>query len=379
VKLVLATRDLVREGRTFEGFPLLLEDDCTPAEPVQTFLWHALVDSGSVSSRLTWECYGRWLYDYFQFLQLNGLRWDQEPGPGVGNPLTRYRQWCLDEVGISRRTVNLHVGLARRFYEWAFKEQLIEHLPVTYRRAYAPHDGFLSHVHRGSAYVASSSIRETKKLPDLLTMDQVRYCRMNLTNESHRLMFELMVQVGLRSCESRTFQLSSTFNPRLRKDLPPGVASLLPVDLDPKHMWIKYEKPRTVHVPRPLMESLHAYVLHRREGLRLRSGVETNCLLLNAAGHPFSKSAVVEVFTALEARVGFRVRAHMLRHTYATHILRALRKSADFTGEPLLYVRDRLGHSSVQTTAIYLHLINQLEAEMVLAHEDYVDELFARA
>jgi integrase len=69
----------------------------------------------------------------------------------------------------------------------------------------------------------------------------------------------------------------------------------------------------------------------------------------------------------------------MLRHSYATYVLRMLRANPKFTGEPLLYVRDRLGHSDVQTTAIYLHLLNALEAELVFAHEDYIDGLFAKS
>jgi integrase len=80
---------------------------------------------------------------------------------------------------------------------------------------------------------------------------------------------------------------------------------------------------------------------------------------------------------SIEKKVGFPVRAHMLRHTYGTYTLSALRKSSEFEGEPLLYVRDRMGHSDVQTTAIYLHLINQLDAQIVLAHEDELDRLFA--
>lgn len=43
----------------------------------------------------------------------------------------------------------------------------------------------------------------------------------------------------------------------------------------------------------------------------------------------------------------------------------------------MLYVRDRMGHGDVQTTAIYLLLINQLDAQIVLAHEDEMDMLFA--
>jgi hypothetical protein len=45
----------------------------TPSEPAQTFLWHTLIESGSVTSKLTWESYGRWMFDYFQFLQANKL------------------------------------------------------------------------------------------------------------------------------------------------------------------------------------------------------------------------------------------------------------------------------------------------------------------
>ena len=46
-------------------------------------------------------------------------------------------------------------------------------------------------------------------------------------------------------------------------------------------------------------------------------------------------------------------------------------------GDPLLYVRDRMGHKNVTTTAIYLHLINQLASELSLKHEAELEELFA--
>jgi hypothetical protein len=73
LKLLFATKELVLDGRCFDGFPLLLNDDMTPSEPAQTFLWHTLIESGSVTSKLTWESYGRWMFDYFQFLQANKL------------------------------------------------------------------------------------------------------------------------------------------------------------------------------------------------------------------------------------------------------------------------------------------------------------------
>ena len=43
---------------------------------------------------------------------------------------------------------------------------------------------------------------------------------------------------------------------------------------------------------------------------------------------------------------------------------------------PLLYVRDRLGHADVTTTAIYLGQLNQLASGVVIAIEDEFDRMF---
>ena len=61
----MATADFLVAGRSFAGFPLLLDDDGWPMEPAQSFLWHTLITHGGVESTLTWEAYGRRLYDYF--------------------------------------------------------------------------------------------------------------------------------------------------------------------------------------------------------------------------------------------------------------------------------------------------------------------------
>jgi integrase/recombinase XerD len=152
---------------------------------------------------------------------------------------------------------------------------------------------------------------------------------------------------------------------------------MIRINLEPADMHIKYGKPRSVDVPWSLMEDMWCYSLHQREIRRQRSDLAPNSLVLTELGTEFSKGAVVDAMKAIEKKVGFPVRAHMLRHTYGTYTLSALRKSPAFEGEPLLYVRDRMGHSDVQTTAIYLHLINQLDAQIVLAHEDEMDRLFA--
>ncbi len=189
------------------------------------------------------------------------------------------------------------------------------------------------------------------------------------------MMFELMVRCGLRQIECRTFPVKYLFDPARRRDLVQGQMIRLP--LSNKDMKLKYDKPRAIDVPYDLMEDLWWYAArHRKSRQRAAgAGATSTSLFLTQNGTPYGDTALTDIFVALEKRVGFRVRPHMLRHTYGTYTLWKLRK-VGFDGEPLLYVRDRMGHSSVSTTSIYLHLINQLGAQLVLLWEDEIDALF---
>lgn len=129
VRLALATSDLVLEGRSFEGFPLLLDHDGWPLEPAQAFLWHALVNSGGIESKLTWEDYGRRLYDFFAFLEANGLNWDQGPAPHGLSVVAKYCDWSLGELGLNPSTVNKRLNLVVRFYQWSKSQGYVSHLP----------------------------------------------------------------------------------------------------------------------------------------------------------------------------------------------------------------------------------------------------------
>lgn len=64
-----------------------------------------------------------------------------------------------------------------------------------------------------------------------------------------------MVRVGLRSSEARTFPRKYVFNPATNSHVKPG--TMIDVRLDPRDMDIKFDKPRTVHVPCSLMQDMH--------------------------------------------------------------------------------------------------------------------------
>ena len=118
----MATADFAVEGRSFAGFPLLIDDDGWPLEPAQSFLWHTLVTHGSIESKLTWEAYGRRLYDYFAFLSANDLVWNEGPKPHGLSVVARYRDWSLGELGLNPNTVNKRLNLVVRFYDWCKRQ-----------------------------------------------------------------------------------------------------------------------------------------------------------------------------------------------------------------------------------------------------------------
>lgn len=380
MRLLFSTPSFTYAGYPRPGLPIIVGDDMRPLQPVQDFIVWKLLGQGKHLSLLTWEDYGRRLWDFFSFLGANGLDWDEpcrEPGK---SPLARYRNWSLVELKLSPKTVNGRLRIVCEFYEWASRNGLIDGVPFGYlatRRV--THNDLLTHARSDASTVSRPDllIREPSLLPEFLSKEQLRVCRCTRANASTMLLFDLAARVGLRSCEARTFPLKYVFNPTARADCLPS--QMIRVRLDPRDMWLKFNKPRDVDIPYSLMENMYSYTLFERNRLSANGGARVECLVLNVYGKPYTRSAITEAFKGLSAQVGFRVRAHMLRHSYAVHTLARLRQEQNFHGEPLLYVRDRLGHSSVDTTMIYLRQVNQLASSLVLALEHEFDELFGIA
>lgn len=380
MRLILADSNLVVAGRVYDGFPLLISDDGDAIQPAQRFLWDLLLKAGRIGSKKSWEVYGRAMYDFFAFVLTNGHDWRQPAAEGMPSAIEAWRDWSRGTLGLSSRTVNQRLRTVVRFYQWAVRKGLIEKVPFDYvgiQTSRGP--GFLDHVDVTCGKVVAPNVllTEEKKPIRFLTKEQISLCHKTLTNPTHQLMFELMVRTGLRQMECRTFPDAYVFDPARRKDLKPG--HKIRLHIDPKDMEIKRGKRRDIDVPYDLMEKLWAYSVRHRQGRANAhpGGKPFPTLFLTEGGVPYRKDAVTAIFRKLAVRVGFPVEAHMLRHSYATYLLWSLRKSGTFEGEPLLYVRDRMGHSDVSTTTTYLHLVNSLEGQLVLAHEDEIDQLFA--
>ena len=110
-----------------------------------------------------------------------------------------------------------------------------------------------------------------------------------------------------------------------------------------KSVW-----PRTVPVTRELVACHDAY---RFERDAVAAAAESDYLLVNLWRAPLGRAltcdAVERLFVRLSAKVGFRARPHMLRHSFASEVAMA-------TKDPAL-VKELLGHASVSSTDVYLH------------------------
>jgi len=105
-------------------------------------------------------------------------------------------------------------------------------------------------------------------------------------------------------------------------------------------------KQRLVPVGRPAVQALDAYLVRGRSELA-RRGRGTPAIFLNARGGRLSRQSAWQVLQDAAERGGITsgVSPHMLRHSFATHLLEG--------GADVRVVQELLGHASVTTTQIY--------------------------
>lgn len=164
-------------------------------------------------------------------------------------------------------------------------------------------------------------------------------------------------------------------------DTRPGKARNVRVQLDPDDgtgMKTKGSKERTIYITRRLMKDLYHYKQHYRgERASIGSGQQLP-LFLNQDGEPFADDGkgIERQISDIGKRVGIKTHPHMLRHTYATQTLIALQRQPpkDRKIEPVVFLQKQLGHASITTTMVYLHLANDIADDAVLAYSDELDD-----
>lgn len=334
---------------------------------------------GSIGSAKSWPSTGRALYDYFSYLESNSLDWRDVVRDDERTLVAGYREWCLNDVKLKVNTVAQRLVYVCEFYDYALKQKWIERLPYAYEtRRISRNSGFLAHTNSsgGKTDVRDVMPRRHHNLPKFLSLSQVRTLEAASINPHHKIVIQFARGTGLRREEIATFPRSYVFDP----DAAGRPERNLRIDLDPRDrsgMKTKGSKPRTIYIPRRLMSELHHYLSVVRGERRQLDAPDPLPLFINQGGQPYAADGkgLERIVRDIGKSVSIHVHPHMLRHTYATHTLVALQRNRDRNRiEPLAFLQRQLGHSSIMTTMIYLHLINERADEAVLEYDDELND-----
>jgi integrase/recombinase XerD len=169
--------------------------------------------------------------------------------------------------------------------------------------------------------------RRIKKLPVVLSKEEVRDVLNKVKNLKHRAILMTIYSGGLRLKEARNLKVS---------------------DIDGKRMMIrvcqgKGNKDRYTLLGMKALEVLRIYWKRYRPKELLFPSVIRR-------GNPIDASGVQNAFKEALSMTTIRKKAtvHTLRHSFATHLLEE--------GTEIPYIQNLLGHSDVRMTSIYLHV-----------------------
>lgn len=186
-----------------------------------------------------------------------------------------------------------------------------------------------------------------KKIPEILSPEQAQTLLSCISNIKHHALVSLGYATGMRRNE---------------------ILSMRPQDIDSARNMIivkfgKGGKQRQIPIKSSLLKILREYYKQYRPTKYLFEGYRS--------GVSYSATSFGRILqrARLKAKINKKITPHTLRHSFATHMLEK--------GLNLKQLQLLLGHSSMKTTAIYLHLadtssINMpdlLEIDTSIAHE----------
>lgn len=380
MRLIKATEDFKLNSQSYNEFPLIVNSKMELVREVHQFLVYFCITRGRVESKNTWWRYGQDMYDYFGYLEGNGLDWRLSLASTQHSVIAAYRDWSVSQ-GLSSKTINGRLRTIIQFYRFAYRKHWIESVPYDIEIVVINKGkGFLAHTDRTGNLKATANVmlKEKTSVLQVLTQQEVKILMKHQCFISQHLIYRLAIQTGIRKEELLTFPASYIQDPQTKRG-----KSIVAIVLQSKDMEVKKgqggtkgNKDRTIHIPIALYERLWQYKLHERHGLLLKNEVsDQGTLFLNRFGKPYSIKGTI-LNNELKKIVGRKnISLHKLRHTYATFKLYDLRNSPNYRGDPLVYIQDRLGHTSILTTQIYLHYLEDLEGDLMTEYDQDIDQL----
>jgi len=159
-----------------------------------------------------------------------------------------------------------------------------------------------------------------KKVPTVLTKDETKRLISSAKNPKHRLLIEILYSSGLRLSEITNLKINDL-------ELEEGIGWVRGGKGSKDRMFILSKKV-TSHLKSYLAKHKREYLFAGREGKYSPRTIQ---------------KIVKEV--ASRAEINKNVHPHVLRHSFATHLLEA--------GTDIRYIQALLGHANLSTTQIY--------------------------
>ena len=232
----------------------------------------------------------------------------------------------LHDLGISPRSQARIISGIKSFFRFLKLENHIDHNPT----------------------LLLESPRIGRKLPDILSVediDEMISCIDLSTNEGqrNRAIIETLYGCGLRVSELINLEINKLF-------------------LDEEYVVItgKGNKERIVPISPTAIHEINLY-LEDRKHLDIKPG-EENILFLNRRGRRLTRVMIFYIIKQLAELAGIRkeISPHTLRHSFATHLLEG--------GANLRAIQQMLGHESISTTEVYIHIDRTRLREEILTY-----------
>ena len=185
-------------------------------------------------------------------------------------------------------------------------------------------------------------------LPEVLTTAEVDRMKAGIDvskweGQRNRAIIEVLFSCGLRVSELVSLHLSDLY-------------------LDQHFVRVlgKGQKERLVPISDAAIRELQLWFIRRNE-LKIKAG-EADYVFLNRRGNHLTRTMILIMLkrAALDAGIKKTVSPHTLRHSFATELLKG--------GADLRAIQAMLGHESIRTTEIYMHMDTTQLREEILEH-----------
>jgi tyrosine recombinase XerC len=279
------------------------------------------------ASRYTVRNYKADLQEFFEFLRKKNIQSLDE----VDKNVLRDYLYLLMEAEFARTSIARKLSAVRSFYKYLQREELVSVSPAA----------------------TISSPKLDRKLPEFLSQEETTRLveAPDITKSAgqrDRAFLELLYASGLRVSELTGLDITQ-------------------VNLETREIrvWGKGAKERIVLIGEPAARALTTYLEQGRPKLNKRGG---NAVFLNQDGGRLTVRSVQSLVQSYARLVGIDkgVHPHMVRHTFATHLLNG--------GADLRVVQELLGHASLSTTQIYTHVSKTQAKKVYLAAHPFAEK-----